>query len=306
MNFVHDALSVQYDKERRRVLGIHIPDVSHFVRENSALDKEAYKRATSVYLVDKVVPMLPEQLSNGVCSLVPDKDRLAFSAFLTLNKKGQVEERRFTKSHILSKLRLTYEDAFDLIEERKPESGKKVPAEAAKMVRELNAIAQTLRKERMRRNALNIEVPETQIVLDDKGMMIVVRATKHDVAHELVEECMVAANEAVAAELANRGTAIISRLHEPPEDEKLVDLAGQLTQLGFKPGDLTIPSNLTALARSLVGHPLRYHASVQVLKSMKRALYSAEGTGHYGLAKKLSLNSDFPSLANRLGRTIRR
>ncbi len=292
-----DALSLEYDKEGRRVLGVHIADVSHFVRKGSALDKEAYKRSTSVYLVDKVIPMLPEQLSNGVCSLVPNEDRLAFSAFLTYDKNGNCIERRFAKSIIRSKARFCYEEVMQIISGKQTDVKKTaIPAlkslrgakrvEAVKTILEIHTLAQQLRKKRFSDGALDMDVPEAEIVLNEKQEMTGVVVRPYDESHQLVEECMVAANEAVAKELWTRGIKILTRLHEPPDIEKLEDLRASLAKLGISTGDLSVQKNLARFLKKIKSSTLADIISVMVLRSMKRAMYSSVKIGHYGLAKQ--------------------
>ena len=276
-----DALSLETDKQGNRVLGVHIADVSHFVTPGSALDKEAYRRSTSVYLVDKVVPMLPEQLSNGVCSLVPGQDRLAFSAFLTFDAKGACVARRFAKSVIRSKARFTYEQVMEVISTKQ---GQK--PNVRKTILAIHELAQQLRRNRFAAGALDMDVPEAQILIDEKGMMTGIEVRPYDESHQLVEECMVAANEAVAKELWTRGVKILARLHEPPDPEKLEDLRANLAKLGISCGDLSQQKNLARFLEKIKGSPLEGTLSVMVLRSMKRALYSAEQIGHFGLAKK--------------------
>jgi ribonuclease R len=278
-----DALSLDRDADDRPVLGIHIADVSHFVREGSALDIEARARGCSVYFPDQVIPMLPEQLSNGVCSLRPDEDRLAFSVFLTLGKHGEVLSRRFAKTLIRSALRLTYEQAMDCLDGK---NVKGVPQKARRLLADLDRAAQRFRAQRIRKHALDLDIPECEIVMGDDGMISGIRLVPYDASHKLVEECMVAANEAVAAELAGRGIHIISRLHPPPSYSRIEDLTAELLSLGYTPGDLSKPRNLARFLRSIRDNPLAHHVRISVLRSMKRATYSAEDTGHYGLAKK--------------------
>ena len=280
-----DALSIETDKQGNRVLGVHIADVSHFVTPGSALDKEAYRRSTSVYLVDKVIPMLPEQLSNGVCSLVPGQDRLAFSAFLTFDAKGNCVARRFAKSVIRSKARFTYEQVMDVIAGRAVAPRPPSPT-ARKAILAINELAQQLRRNRFAAGALDMDVPEAQILIDEKGMMTGIEVRPYDESHQLVEECMVAANEAVAKELWTRGIKILARLHEPPDPEKLEELRANLANLGISCGDLNQQKNLARFLKKIKGSPLEGTLSVMVLRAMKRALYSAEQIGHFGLAKK--------------------
>lgn len=291
-----DALSLERDKDGQRVLGVHIADVSHFVRKGSALDREARERGTSVYLPDKVLPMLPEQLSNGVCSLRPDEDRLAFSAFLTVNASGTVTGRRFARSRIRSRRRLTYAQALAVLSgERKegvtlPEMGNDEVA----LLKDLHALAQQFRKRRYARHALALEVPECEVVLDDEGRMTGLQPVLHDVSHQLVEECMIAANEAVAVELHHRACPSIARYHAPPDETKIEEVAAELVALGYAPGNLNVRRNLADFLRSVEGDPLAYHVRTSVLRSMKRAVYSADDAGHYGLAKKFYLHFTSP------------
>ncbi len=281
-----DALSFETDKAGNRVLGVHIADVSHFITPGGALDREAYKRSTSVYLVDKVVPMLPEQLSNGVCSLVPNEDRYAFSAFLTFDAKGNCIARKFAKSIIRSKARFAYEQVMaELKGERLPGARKLRPTER-KVIFAIHELAQQLRKNRFANGALDMDVPEAEIKIDEKGMMTGIEVRPYDESHQLIEECMVAANEAVAKELWTRGVKILARLHEPPDADKLEDLRGNLAKLGISCGDLSYSKNLANFLRKIKGSPLEGVLSVMVLRSMKRALYSAKDIGHFGLAKK--------------------
>lgn len=292
-----DALSLETDKAGNRVLGVHIADVSHYVSPGGALDREAYRRSTSVYLVDKVVPMLPEQLSNGACSLVPNEDRLAFSAFLTFNDKGECIARRFAKSIIRSKARFAYEQVLDLL---RAEGGVKGSASAAssalpapklkprerRTILAIHALAQQLRRNRFAAGALDMEVPEAEIKIDKSGMMTGVEVREYDESHQMVEECMVAANEAVATELWTRGVKILARLHEPPDPDRLEELRANLAKLGISCGDLSEQKNLARFLKKIKGSALEGVLSVMVLRAMKRALYSAKAIGHFGLAKK--------------------
>ncbi len=276
-----DALSLETDAKGRRVLGVHIADVSHFVRPGTDLDREAYRRSTSVYLVDRVVPMLPEELSNGVCSLVPGEDRLTFSVFLTYDAKGKCVETRFAKSVIRSKARFTYEQVMGMLQGTTMRG-----LRGNHTVREIARLAQQLRTARFAAGALDMEVPETEILLDAAGEMMGLTVRAYDESHQMVEECMVAANEAVARELWTRGTKILARLHEPPAPDKLEELRAHLAALGVSCGDLSQGRNLANFLKKIKGHPLEGTLAVMVLRSMKRAVYSSELIGHFGLAKK--------------------
>lgn len=281
-----DAISLTLDDKKRRVLGVHIADITHFIAPGSALDAEAYERATSIYLVDKVIPMLPEQLSNGICSLRPGEERLCFSAFLTFDDHGRMVARKFAKTTITSKLRLTYEQTLEIIEGKTPDSLANIPPAALDLIKAGNDLAQQLRNIRFKAGALDIISPETEVLLDNDGRMTQIRLTPSTLAHQLIEEFMIAANEAVATELATRGRSLISRLHEPPAIEKIEELETDLAILGFKTGDLAVPGKLAHFLASTSEHPLRYSAHSLVLRSMKRAVYAADKSGHFGLAKQ--------------------
>ncbi len=278
-----DAISLETDAEGRRVLGVHIADVAHFIREGSDLDKEAHKRGTSVYFPDGVLPMLPEQLSNGICSLRPDEDRLAFSVFMTFDAGGTVVRREFAKTIIRSRLRLTYEQALAVLQGKEPAD---FPAAAKERILRVHELAQSLRRQRFARFALDLEMPEVEFVIGTDQLIREIRITGSDPSHQLIEECMVAANEAVDWELSRRGLKLLHRVHEPPAEEKIADLTMELESMGFKPGNLNIPRNMTAFLASILADPLAHHIQTAVLRSMKRALYSPKPDGHYGLAKK--------------------
>ena len=279
-----DALSVETDRAGRIVLGVHIADVSHYVRPGSALDREAYRRSNSVYFCDRVVPMLPELLSNGVCSLVPGEDRLAFSVFITFDARGEMVARRFAKSVICSRARFTYEEVMKVISGGRFPAG--TPRIAEKTVRTVHALAQKLRARRFSAGALDLEVAEVEARLDADGELESIVSRPYDESHQMIEECMVAANEAVARELWPRGIRILARLHEPPDEEKLLTLRAELRGLGVKMGDISKPKVFAQFLRSIKSHPLYPTIAVMILRSMKKAVYDATTIGHFGLAKR--------------------
>ncbi|MBU4201123.1 MAG: ribonuclease R [Verrucomicrobia bacterium] len=282
-----DALSLDTDAQGRRVLGVHIADVSHFVRPGTALDTEARKRGNSVYLPEVVIPMLPEQISNGLCSLRPDEDRLAFSALITFDAQGAPVHSEFYRSVIRSRLRLTYEQALAALESGSTtgfsEAG--ISPQALSTMRRIHELAQQMRARRFAQFALDLDIPEYEVVMGTDGMIADIRQNVNDISHQLIEECMVAANEAVDRELSNRSYELLRRVHEPPAPQKMEMLTAQLAEMGFRPGDLSKRKNMTAFLKSARGHPLEYDVKLAVLKSMKRALYSPESLGHFGLAK---------------------
>lgn len=279
-----DAVSLQTDEDGNRVLGVHIADVSHYVREGSKLDREAFKRSTSVYLLDRVVPMLPEQLSNGICSLQPHVDRLAFSVFMTFDKGGHIIKRRFSKSIIRSEQRLCYEDAMKLIKGQPVAKSLNLHPEAPEFIKKLIALTRQLKALRDANDALEMASTDVEIEVNADGRMTGIHAASMDESHVLIECCMVAANEAVATELQAHGIRIISRLHEAPDIEKINKMIMELKKMGFRPRNLNEPHELSRFLKETENHPLRYHAHILVLRSLKRAIYSADASGHFGLA----------------------
>ena len=277
-----DALSLWKGPGGRRVLGVHIADVSHFVPEGGVIDREACKRSTSVYFADRVVPMLPEALSNGLCSLVPGEDRLAFSVFIEFDADGNAVKRSFAKSVIRSKARYAYADVMDAIAGR----ASAVKGAARKTVLAVHGLAQQLRKARFAAGALDIDIPDAEAVIDAAGEMARIVVHPYDESHQMIEECMVAANEAVAAELASRGAAILSRLHEAPDPERLAMLRLELRAFGIKTGELDKPRVFKRFLETAKRHPLYQTLATMILRSMKRAVYDSSKCGHFGLAKR--------------------
>lgn len=284
-----DALSMRLDESGRRVLGVHIADVSHFVRPGSALDKEARARGTSVYLVDHVLPMLPETLSNGACSLVEGEDRLAFSAFLTFDSAGRMVAKRFAKSVIRSSRRLRYEDAMAVIEGRAgalDAQGREIPPAVRKLVLDCHALSQTLRRNRMAQFSLDIATPEPVVKLAPDGAVLSIGPAVHDASHELVEEAMIAANEAVASALAAARVPHLCRFHDAPAPEKMEELEAALGEAGLRVGAIKDAGAIVRILKAVRGTPLQDWVGSLVLRSLKRAEYSADNEGHFGLAKR--------------------
>ena len=281
-----DALSLETDRKGNRILGVHIADVSHYVRPGTALDREAYKRSTSVYLCDRVVPMLPEELCNGVCSLVPNEDRLAFSVFMTFDRNGEMVKREFAKSIIRSKARFTYEEVMAVISRDSSHSRISRASREARTICEISSLAQQLRAKRFAAGALDLEVPEAEVILDRNGEMTGIVTRPYDESHQMIEECMVAANEAVAKELWTRGIGILARLHESPDPEKILMLRAELRGLGVKMGNIENPKVFAQFLKSIKRNPLYPTLSTMILRSMKKAVYDSTTMGHFGLAKK--------------------
>jgi len=270
-------------------LGVHIADVSHFVTAGSPLDVEAQRRATSVYFPDTVVPMLPEQLSNGLCSLRPDSDRLAFSVIMNIDDDGQVKRTRFHESVIRSSLRLTYEQALQILQLPEGEAAKLLPELNLKKVRTIatvHTIAQKLRAVRRDQGALEMDLPEVRFQIGADGRIEDVIPVANDISHQLIEECMLLANESVCRHLAQKRVTQIHRVHEEPDIENLAELEGTFARVGIRTGNLADRNNMARLLESIKGLPQAHAWYTTILRTMKRAVYSHEALGHYGLAKQ--------------------
>ena len=264
-------------------LAVHIADVSHYVKPGGPLDVEAIERGNSTYLVDRVIPMLPVELSNGLCSLKPDVDRLTKCAVLDVSAEGKVVKARFCNALIHSQAKLSYEQAQDILDGKPAPKG--LPKNLAPMVREAWAMASTLRKKRFADGALDLEMPEVRVRLDDKGHPVSLDAVHHTESHQLIEECMLAANEAVARILKNRSKPAIYRVHEDPDHAKLQEFAETARAYGYRAGDLSNKRHVQQLLDAARGRPDEHAIKIGLLKSLKRAVYAAEPLGHYGLSK---------------------
>ena len=267
------------------ILTVAIADVAHYVSAGSALDNEALHRGTSVYFPDRVIPMLPEQLSNGICSLVPDADRLAMVCEMKVSSAGEIRSARFYEAVIRSHARLIYEDVQRWIDG----DGAQIPGidePVAASLRDLYALYALFRTARTVRGALDIDTVEPRFVYDDKGKISRVEGTRRVDAHRVIEECMIAANVAAARFLLRRKQAAVYRVHEPPDDDRAAELGEFLRGLGLnfavagKP-DAKVFAGVLDAARHRVDRRL---VETVVLRSLKLAVYSEENSGHFGLA----------------------
>ena len=276
-----DALSVRPLERGRFEVGIHIADVSHYVRPDSALDLEALARGTSCYLPGGVVPMLPERLSADLCSLRPDQDRLALSVFVTLDAEGTLHHYRFAETVIRSCARLDYGQVQRAIDGREA-----LPAEVTQACNALLALSRVLRRRRMEAGALALEVPEAKAWVGPDGVPIRIERRKHLESHELIEEFMLLANRCVGQEGARRESGMLFRVHESPVGRKLADLDTMLKALGLpRLGSIKEPAEaLQALLRARVDPPRRRLLHRLVLRSLPRARYLDRDLGHFGLA----------------------
>src|SRR6266581_1157204 len=271
-----DAIHVE-DIKGGWQLGVHIADVSAYVRPGSGLDREAQRRGNSVYLPDRVIPMLPERLSNGVCSLKPEVDRLTHSVFIQFDKRGVAKSARFARTVIRSAHRLTYKEAYVIL--TAPPRDRL--SERLHVTWELAAL---LRRKRFEHGALDLDFPEVKVCVDTHGKPVRLERVENDESHQLIEEFMLAANEAVARELKKRTIPTIYRVHENPDPEKLAEYRELVLSFGYKVGDLTHRAELQRLLAEIRGKPEAQALKVGLLKSLKRARYDPQPLGHYGLA----------------------
>lgn len=283
-----DAICVTEHDDGTWELAVHIADVSHYVKPGTALDKEARKRGNSVYLADRVIPMLPEKLSNGVCSLKPDVERLTHAAILTFDQNGKETGVRFASALIRSQRRYSYEEAFarmtmsdadvEAIEDEKEKR-------FARHLKRAWMLASRIRSLRFRNGALDLDFPEIRVVLDDEGRAIGIEKSEYDESHQLIEEFMLVANEAVARETKNAPAPSVYRIHEDPDPGKLEEFADLARSFGHRVGDVTHRPELQKLLAAVRGTLEEQSIKIALLKSLKRAAYSKDSLGHYGLSK---------------------
>ena len=268
-------------------LGVHIADVSHYVAEGTALDDEARSRGTSVYFPGRVLPMLPEHLSNGLCSLNPGVDRLVLSALIETDRKGRVLSTDFVKGVIRSSERMTYTEVARLLENGPTHGDKARYGPLLDDFREMGELAARLRERREARGSIDFDLPDADIVLDDEGLVVGIVPESRNVAHRLIEEFMLAANEAVAKKLLFAKQPAIYRVHDKPDPDRLVDLREVLETFGYElKGDLDEipPAAFQKILKAIAGKPEERLLSDLLLRAQRKAVYSEECRGHYALA----------------------
>ena len=275
-----DGLSIRPLEDESWEVGIHIADVSHFVRPDDEVDLEAFKRGTSVYLVDRVIPMLPHVLSTDACSLLPDTDRFAVSVFVTVDPVGRVREARFERTEIRSRHKLSYEEAQAVLDNKKS-----IDRQTDEALRALAALAEILRERRKDRGSLDFDLPEGRVLLGEKGEPVSIRVVERLESHRLVEAFMLLANEIAAREAAQKRLPILYRVHEPPPTDKMRDLRTLLGRLSHRVSKGNISQkDLQAILKQVEGRPEEKLVSTVILRSMSRARYDVRNLGHYGLA----------------------
>ncbi len=274
-----DALSVEPAGEGLWEVGIHIADVSYFVERNGLLDQEAYRRGTSVYLVDRVVPMLPHALSSDLCSLRPGEDRAALSLFVTLDKTGRRQKHRMERTLIRSRHKLSYEEVQSVLE-GKGSIDPRTDGDLAGLAK----LADALRSQRAQRGSLDFDLPEARVLLDPKGAPVDIQKVVQLESHRLIESFMLLANETVAQEMAERHHPIPYRIHEPPSPDRLRELRRFLATLGYPlPRKGSRAKDLQKVLTQVEGKPEASLVSTVILRSMAKARYHPENVGHFGL-----------------------
>jgi ribonuclease R len=281
-----DAVEVERTESGFR-LGVHIADVSHYVTEGSALDDEARSRGTSVYFPGRVLPMLPERLSNGLCSLNPHVDRLVQSAILDLDRTGRVLRAEFTRGVIRSGHRMTYTDVARLVETAPTAADRERYGPYLDDFRLMAEVATLLRGRREARGSIDFDLPDADVVLDDEGLVVGIVPESRNVAHKLIEEFMLAANEAVAKHLLFAKQPAIYRVHDRPDPDRLVDLREVLEGFGYElKGDLAEipPASFQKILNAIADKPEERLLRDLLLRAQRKAIYSEECRGHYALA----------------------
>ncbi len=273
-----DAISLQPVSHDQWRLWVHIADVSHYVKLGTALDVQARERGNSTYLVDRVIPMLPEALSNELCSLKPDLDRLTKCVEFLVSNDGRVLNTKFYSAVIHSQRRFTYKDVFAILQ-RPPNN----PLE--RMLHDAHELAQRIRRLRFKAGSLALDFPETKIRLDEHGRVLRIEKVENDVSHQLIEEYMLLANEAVATRLMSQNQKAIYRVHEEPDERRLNEYREDVLSHHVPCGHLTRRAEVMKLLQKLDTIPIGAALKIGFLRSLRRARYAAEPLGHYGLAK---------------------
>lgn len=279
---IDDAISIEVKSNGNRVLGVHIADVGEYVKRDNVFDKEAFKRGTSVYFPNLVLPMLPRELSNGICSLNERVDRLALSCFMEFDKNANIVDHKICESIINSKKRFTYTEVqrvFDGAKDQDPKIIEKLEI--------MRTLAKQLEEKRTKRGAIEFNIPEVQIYLNDLGDVLNLTKREHNESHKLIESFMIVANETIATHYLDKKLPFVYRIHEKPDAEKITKLTTMIDNFGVKhkinPEDAE-PKDIQELLDSINGEPCEYVLNKIALRCMKKAKYSPDCIGHFGLA----------------------
>ena len=280
-----DAVSLTMEGNNY-ILGVHIADVTNYVQEHSALDVEALKRGTSVYLVDRVIPMLPHKLSNGICSLNAGENRLALSCIMTINPKGEVIDHKIAETVIVVNQRMSYTNVKKILAD-KDEACIEEFKEFVPMFERMETLAAILRKKRMKRGSIDFDFPETKVILDAQGKPVEIKPYDRNVATKIIEDFMLIANETVAQDYFWQEMPFVYRTHETPDSEKIRKLSTFINNFGYNihlGGDEIHPKELQKLLEKIDGTDEEALISRLTLRSMKQAKYTTACSGHFGLA----------------------
>lgn len=282
---IDDAVSIEIKENGNYYLGVHIADVCHYVKEKSTLDKEALQRGNSVYLIDRVIPMLPKELSNGICSLNPNVDRLSLSVMMEIDKKGKVVDHEIVEGLINSKQRLVYDDVSDLLENDDEEAKKKL-SPVAKDLKHMEELCHILYEKRQSRGSIDFDFPEAKIILDEKGIPVEIRKEDRRIANRLIEEFMLVCNETVAERFFWADVPFLYRVHDEPSAEKILAFSKLIHNFGYvlKGQQEIHPKELQLLIQDIKGKKEETLISTLLLRSLKKAIYTNEPGIHFGLA----------------------
>lgn len=281
---IDDAISIEKFANGHYKLGVHIADVSYYVKEGSPLDNEAMERGTSVYLVDRVIPMLPHELSNGICSLNPNVDRLAISCVMEFDSTGKQLDYEIFPSVIKSRIQMTYKKVNSILEKNVVPEGYEPYADT---LREMAELATILRKAKVKRGYINFDIDEAKILVDENCKPTEITVRERGVGENLIEDFMIAANECVATHIYFMNLPFIYRVHEVPKEEKIRSFLGFVSNLGYSiPGDIkdTKPTTMQRILKALEDKPEYKILSSLLLRCMQKAVYKPVNLGHYGLA----------------------
>ena len=277
-----DAISLENDSNNNRLLGVHIADVSYFLGQATALDKEAAERGNSVYLPGKTIPMLPEILSNGICSLQPGQKRLVKSVYITYDRNGSILSRRFANSILCSTQRLTYEQADKALRNKSAD----VKSEVVTLLKKMEQLSRDIEQRREKAGMLHLDLPETELVFDKAGRVIDAHPADTSYPHTIIEMFMVEANDAVASLLDSLNVTFIRRIHPEPDAMSFKDLANVLRTVGLSLPKSADRYDLQNLLRAVKGNEASYAVNMLVLRSLEKAVYSPRNIGHFALASR--------------------
>lgn len=284
---IDDAISIEKLANGNYKLGVHIADVSYYVKENSPLDKEALERGTSVYLADRVTPMLPHELSNGICSLNPNVDRFALSCIMEINSNGDVVDYEIFDSIIRSRIQMTYKKVNQVIEDNVIPEGYEPFADKLHLMKEL---AQVLRANKIRKGYIDFDIDEAKVIVDENGEAIDVVLRERGTGEKLIEDFMIAANETVASHFYHTDYPLVYRVHGEPSEEKMNNFFHLVSIMGYQiVGNYKkiTPKSIQQILEQLKDKKEYYILSSQMLRSMQKAVYDTKNIGHFGLASKI-------------------